>query len=129
MVRRLVALTALLTLLSLVGTALADVAPPNIRGCTGKKAGDACAMDTGSSGVCQKRTCYRNDYSKGVPPTSAPYPCLMCEPKGKKGGPTAPKKASQEPASGWTAGRTTGAAGAGLAVLLLGLFAVRRRED
>ena len=65
--------------LALAFAAWADVPPPDISGCNGKAAGDACTRDDGSAGACAKATCSRNDYSNGPPPTSVSYECLRCE--------------------------------------------------
>jgi hypothetical protein len=60
--------------------AWADIPPPDVSGCNGKAAGDACKRDDGTDGACAKSTCSRNDYSEGPPPKSVSYECLKCAP-------------------------------------------------
>ena len=68
------------------GTAHADLAPPDVSGCSGKKAGDACNKDDKSEGTCATSKCSKNDYSDGTPPGTITYDCLVCGAKT----PTAP---------------------------------------
>lgn len=64
--------------------AWADIAPPNLSGCNGKKAGEACTRDDGSAGACAAAKCTRNDYSEGPPPKQVEYDCLQCAPAAPK---------------------------------------------
>ncbi|MFO0600529.1 MAG: hypothetical protein U0228_34800 [Myxococcaceae bacterium] len=73
------------------GAAWADIAPPDLAGCTDKKAGDECKRDDGSAATCVTATCSRNDYSNGPPPKSVSYECLQCT------GPVAEKKCAVAP--------------------------------
>lgn len=79
---------------ALASTALADIPPPDVGGCSGKAAGDACKRDDGSSGACAKDTCSRNDYSQGPPPKSVDYECLRCLPGAAAPTATEQKKSS-----------------------------------
>ena len=85
----------------------ADSPPPNIAGCSGKKAGDGCKTDVGAPGKCAEQTCSRIDYSKR-PPGSATYPCILCvESKGSSSGSTS----SGSTSSGTLAPVTSGTSG------------------
>lgn len=53
----------------------ADVAPPDVTACGGKKVGDAC--DQVANGKCQDETCQRIDYMNDGGTVS--YPCLKCK--------------------------------------------------
>ena len=53
----------------------ADVAPPDVTACGGKKAGDAC--DQVVNGKCHDETCQRIDYMNDGGTVS--YPCLKCK--------------------------------------------------
>jgi len=64
--------------LALSSTASADVPPPDIEGCQGKKSGDVCTRDDGSSATCEATTCSRLDYSRGAPPTGVTEDCVLC---------------------------------------------------
>ena len=66
------------SLLILPALAHADVPSPDLSGCVGKKAGDACTRDDKSDGTCVTSTCSRNDYSHGPPPTPVSYDCVIC---------------------------------------------------
>jgi hypothetical protein len=66
-------------LLLLAPVASADVAPPNIGGCSSKKAGDTCKTDRNVGGVCTTSRCSKLDYSQGIPPSSINYDCLLCQ--------------------------------------------------
>jgi hypothetical protein len=74
---------ALLATLSLAAPfALADVAPPGLTECQGKKAGDACSV-SGSSGTCIATTCSRLDYANwdrdaSSSPPVVQYACTLC---------------------------------------------------
>jgi hypothetical protein len=59
-------------------SARADIPPPDVSGCNGKVAGDACKRDDASDGVCKASTCSRNDYSDGPPPKQVQYECVVC---------------------------------------------------
>lgn len=98
--------------------AWADVPPPDVAGCQGKQAGDACERDDRSAGTCAKATCSRNDYSEGPPPKTVDYECLKC----------AAAAAPSQKASG--APRSSNCAAApGLALLAVaGWLAARRRR-
>ena len=74
--------------------AWADIPPPDVSGCNGKAAGDACKRDDGSDGACAKSTCSRNDYSEGPPPKSVSYECLKCAPGAPAAKQTEEKKGS-----------------------------------
>jgi uncharacterized protein (TIGR03382 family) len=60
--------------------ALADVPPPDTEGCDAKAEADPCRTDAGVDGACRKSTCSRLDYSKGTPPGSVSYECMVCTP-------------------------------------------------
>ena len=96
---------------ALTAPARADVMAPDTQQCGSLKEGAACTTDSKHSGKCVKRKCGRLDYSKGTPPTSVQYDCLICE----KG------------AGGCSMGGGAGGAHASLAALaLLWLFQRRR---
>lgn len=59
------------------GYVVGDVIAPQEDACSHKKAGDACEV-MGQAGICKVSICYRNDYSRGVPPRSVAHDCLMC---------------------------------------------------
>lgn len=113
---------ALAMLLS-AGIAAADVAPPDLAGCQKKKVGDSCKTDAGKTGACVKDTCYKNDYSDGVPPKQKAYECIRC-----KVAADADKKTKKKTSEAPSMGRTVALAGGGLVALALGLLFVRRRN-
>lgn len=97
----------------------ADVPPPDVAGCQGKQAGDACERDDRSAGTCVKATCSRNDYSEGPPPKTVDYECLKCGAAAAAPSPQAP----EAPKS------SSCAAAPGLSLLALaGWLAARRRR-
>jgi len=58
--------------------ALADIAPKNSRGCSGKQPGAACTTDDGSAGTCTEQLVSRPDYSNGPPPTYKQVKMVLC---------------------------------------------------
>ncbi|HYH99585.1 hypothetical protein [Hyalangium sp.] len=64
--------------LLLSSAAWADLPPPDASGCSGKQANASCETDDQKAGACQQSKCWRNDYSKGPPPTAVEYDCLTC---------------------------------------------------
>jgi len=100
-------------LVALVAVAAhADIAPPGQVECSGKKAGDKCAVD-GVAGLCTASKCTRPDYSKGPPPSYREVDCVLCKPV---------KKSARSEATPLMA------AAAGLA-LLGGALALGRRRN
>lgn len=114
--------------LALSATASADVPPPDIDGCQGKKSGDVCKRDDGSSATCKAQTCSKLDYSQGTPPTSVTYDCVLCNGDAAPAATTATGKNCATASLGATP--ATGAATIlGLAGLATLAFALRRRAD
>lgn len=109
-----IALTALT--LPFAGAALADIPPPNTQGCANRKASDACKNDNGNDGTCTASKCSKLDYSKGTPPSTVEYDCLVCT---SSGGGTS---------GGCSMSAGTGASGALFAALALPLLLRRRRR-
>lgn len=96
---------------SVPGIARADVPPPNVSGCNGKKAGEACKTDSGSVGQCAAQTCSRLDYSQ-TPPGSVSYPCTICvEASGASSGGTS--SGTAEKGSSGTSGGSSATGGTG----------------
>jgi hypothetical protein len=67
--------------LLLVGSAHADVIPPEVGACQNKQVGDACTNN--GTGVCQAQTCTRLDYANwnrdaSSGPPSMSYACNKC---------------------------------------------------
>jgi uncharacterized protein (TIGR03382 family) len=115
--------------LLLSSTAWADIAPPNLSGCRDKEAGATCETDDARSGICQKSTCSRNDYSNGPPPKVVDYECLQCAPANTSHTTDTTVHTTPIPTQGKSSGCTT-APGAPLALLVLvsgGLLYRRRR--
>lgn len=110
-------------------TARADVAPPNLSGCAGKAAGDACTDDEGATGTCAVGTCTRNDYSNGPPPKRVSYECLLCDAKAATAKPTATQPGAPEATPAPAPKKSDGcAATSGLSLLALGAWLLRRRR-
>lgn len=72
------ALTVFAAFVATPSAARADLIPPDVSGCSGKSAGDACKLSGGGDGQCGKSTCSKLDYSQGTPPKSVTYDCLKC---------------------------------------------------
>lgn len=58
-----------LSLLALAAPARADIPPPEVELCSGKKVGDTCE----NNGICQESTCAR-----ATPDGEVTYSCVMC---------------------------------------------------
>jgi MYXO-CTERM domain-containing protein len=118
--------TLLVSTLLLATPARADEAPPpSYFVCSDKKAGDACDGDDGP-GTCVAETCSRLDYSQGTPPKSVTYDCLKCR---KAAPPPSPPPAAPTPTP--PPAKASGCRGADVGaapLLLIALFAVRRRR-
>jgi hypothetical protein len=78
----LVAASGFVPLTAFESIAHADVIPPDVDACNGKKAGDACNV-SGSAGTCAASKCSRLDYANWdrdaspTPPT-VEYDCVRC---------------------------------------------------
>jgi hypothetical protein len=64
--------------LAVASSSWADIPPPNLEACAGRRAGVSCVTEDGEAGSCQKSKCSRLDYSKGFPPRVVQYDCMMC---------------------------------------------------
>lgn len=114
--------------------ALADVAPPGLTECNGKKGGDACSVN-GSAGTCVAQTCSRFDYANwdreaSTSPPVVQYACTLCQigdagTPGADGGTT--PAASNKGCSLGPAGRVAGSF-ALAAIPLAALLTFRRRR-
>jgi len=58
--------------------ASADVPPSGASECRGRKAGDRCTTESGREGQCKALRCSGLDYSRGTPPGTREYDCLLC---------------------------------------------------
>ena len=59
--------------------ARADMPPKEAYPCRALRVGDACTFGDGKKSTCIKSTCSKLDYSKGVPPGSVDYECVICD--------------------------------------------------
>jgi hypothetical protein len=125
----------LVAALALASSAQADVPPPNMDGCRGEQPGANCKTDRGSDGTCHKQTCSRLDYSRGIPPGSVDYDCLLCleGPATPPAPPPAESNASATPTPAATPKGNSCAAmpgeSLGLMVLVAGWLARRRNRN
>lgn len=80
----------------LTTSARADIIPPNVGQCHGKKAGDACELfGGGGMGVCEDKTC-----SRVLPNGQEDYPCTTCVPRAEpEPATTAPPETAPTPAT------------------------------
>lgn len=80
----------------------ADVAPPDVTACSGKKVGDAC--DLVANGKCQSEKCTRIDYMNDGGTVS--YDCVKCTAgdAGTDGGSTSDADGGGESLSGGSGG-------------------------
>lgn len=92
-----------LSIIALAAPARADVPPPEVELCAGKKVGDTCE----NNGVCQESSCGR-----ATPDGVVSYPCVQCVPG------AAPASSS----------RNCSGAPEGLAMGLVGLLALGLRR-
>lgn len=69
-------------------SAAADIPPPRVTKCSGKKVGDSCNHG-GKEGVCQKSTCSRSRPGRDGKIHTSTRDCVKCLP---------PKKADEKPA-------------------------------
>jgi len=121
--------------------AAADIPPPEVEACAGKKVGDSCVMwAVKGEGSCQKTTCSKTLPGPNGPVTST-RDCVKCLPKPAKTDKKddtkkddSKKDDSKKDEKKNSAGVMSSpgvAFGAGAGVLLLGLLAARRfgRDD
>jgi MYXO-CTERM domain-containing protein len=130
----------LVAALTLASSARADVPPPNMEGCYSQEPGAKCKTDSGGDGTCQKQTCSRLDYSKGVPPGSIDYDCLLCiagpatppastPAKSNAPAPTTPATATPATAAKGNSCSAMPGESLGLLVLVAGWLARRRNRN
>jgi MYXO-CTERM domain-containing protein len=74
-----VAVSALILTLA-PSIAMADVIPPDVEGCTGKKTGDSCTVSgTSGTGLCVDATCSKTrPNADGGAPITEEYACVKC---------------------------------------------------